>query len=95
MEEAVSAERDGADYVFFGPIFATPSKLAFGPPLGVKRLSEVCRRVRIPVLAIGGVEAENAHECFLAGAAGIAAIRLFQQSISDLSAVVARLREGS
>lgn len=91
LAEARAAERDGADYIFFGPVLATPSKLAFGPPQGIARLEEVCRAVAIPVLAIGGISAENAGEAFRAGAAGIAAIRLFQQA-RDLSAVVARLR---
>jgi thiamine-phosphate pyrophosphorylase len=92
LEAARAAERAGADYIFFGPIFATPSKAAFGPPQGIERLSDVCRSVRIPVLAIGGVTVENAHSCFTAGAAGVAAIRLFQES-DDIPAVVKRLRE--
>jgi thiamine-phosphate pyrophosphorylase len=91
LAEAAEAERGGADYVIFGPVFATPSKAAFGPPQGVERLSEVCRAVRIPVLAIGGITLENAGECFGAGAAGVAAIRLFQEA-ADLARVVARLR---
>ncbi len=91
LEGAVAAERDGADYLFFGPIFPTPSKLAFGPPQGMEHLAEVCRRIRIPVLAIGGINEENARDCARAGAAGIAAIRLFQES-SNLADVVARLR---
>ncbi len=69
LTEAVDAERAGADYIFFGPVFATPSKLAYGPPQGISRLAEVCRAVRIPVLAIGGVTEENAADCFRAGAA--------------------------
>jgi thiamine-phosphate pyrophosphorylase len=95
IEEAIAGEKAGADYIFFGPIFATPSKLRFGPPLGTERLAEVCGRVRIPVLAIGGVNGENAADCFQAGAAGIAAIRLFQEAEdrAQLKAVLARLRK--
>lgn len=91
-EAARAAEGDGADYIFFGPVFATPSKAAFGAPQGIERLRDACRAVRIPVLAIGGVTVENAHSCLAAGAAGVAAIRLFQET-EDLSAVVKRLLE--
>ena len=91
VEAARAAERDGADYVFFGPVFATPGKVRFGPPQGLKRLEEVSRRVEIPVLAIGGITAENAGECIAAGAAGIAAIRMFQEA-GDLPALAAGLR---
>lgn len=91
-EGARAAEGAGADYIFFGPVFATPSKAAFGAPQGIERLREACRAVRIPVLAIGGVTVENAHSCFAAGAAGVAAIRLFQES-EVLSTVVKRVRE--
>jgi thiamine-phosphate pyrophosphorylase len=80
IESARAAERGGADYIFFGPVFATPSKVAFGAPQGTERLREVCASVGIPVLAIGGVNAENARECIAAGASGIAAIRLFQDA---------------
>jgi len=92
VEAAREADVTGADYIFFGPVFATPSKAAFGAPQGIERLREVCRAVRIPVLAIGGVTVENANSCFAAGVAGVAAIRLFQES-EDVSAVVSRLRE--
>jgi thiamine-phosphate pyrophosphorylase len=91
LESAGMAERGGADYIFFGPIFETPSKAAFGPPQGLDRLREVCASLKIPVLAIGGVNLENARACLAAGAAGIAAIRLFQES-ADAVELAARLR---
>jgi thiamine-phosphate pyrophosphorylase len=80
LEDARAAASDAADYLIFGPVFETPSKMKFGAPLGVERLREVCRDTRIPVLAIGGIDSANAAKCFEAGAAGIAAIRLFQDA---------------
>ena len=91
LAEAKAAEGDGAHYIFFGPVYSTPSKMQFGAPQGLVRLQEVCRAVRIPVLAIGGITLDNTHECLRAGAAGIAAIRLFQES-EDLRKVVSELR---
>jgi thiamine-phosphate pyrophosphorylase len=92
LEAAKSAAKNGADYLFFGPVFATPSKAAFGSPQGIERLADVCRAVSIPVLAIGGVTLENASSCFAAGASGIAAIRLFQDA-DDIAALVQALRK--
>ena len=86
LEEARQAERDGANYVFFGPLFETPSKKAFGKAQGIANLTEVCGAIRIPVIAIGGLNAGNAAHCIRAGAAGIAAIRMFQEA-SDLDAL--------
>jgi thiamine-phosphate pyrophosphorylase len=80
FDGAKAAVRDGADYIFFGPVFATPSKTKFGEPQGVKKLAEVCSAMRVPVLAIGGIMLENVRECIAAGASGIAAIRLFQEA---------------
>jgi thiamine-phosphate pyrophosphorylase len=92
MEAAKSAAGDGADYLFFGPVFTTPSKAAYGAPQGLERLAAVCRAVSIPVLAIGGVTSATASACFAAGASGIAAIRLFQEA-PDMLALVQSLRK--
>jgi thiamine-phosphate pyrophosphorylase len=81
LEEARKAESAKADYIFWGPVFETPSKLQFGAPQGLAKLAEVCRAVpNMKVVAIGGVNAENAASCIQAGASGIAAIRMFQES---------------
>jgi thiamine-phosphate pyrophosphorylase len=94
VEEAKLAESLGADYVFWGPVFDTPEKRKFGEPQGIGRLAEVCHHVSIPVIAIGGINEENAEECLRAGAAGVAAIRLFQEprDPSALSDLLSRLQ---
>jgi thiamine-phosphate pyrophosphorylase len=94
LEQARVAAGDGADYLIFGPVFETPSKMKFGASLGIERLREVCDEVRIPVLAIGGISLANAASCFEAGAAGIAAIRLFQEveSVQELRDRIGELR---
>lgn len=91
LEAAKSAASAGAGYVFFGPVFATPSKSPYGAPQGLERLAEVCASVTIPVIAIGGISMENAPECLSAGASGLAAIRLFQDS-TDPASIVRALR---
>jgi thiamine-phosphate pyrophosphorylase len=90
LESAQLADRSGADYLFFGPTFATPSKEPFGQPQGLERLAQICRAVTAPVLAIGGITLQSAESCLAAGAAGIAAIRLFQDA-SEPSRVVQTL----
>ncbi len=91
LDSARAAERDGADYLIFGPVFATPSKMKYGPPLGLDHLREICTAIRVPVLTIGGITLENAASCIQAGAAGIAAIRLYQEA-ENVDSIVARLK---
>ena len=92
LESARTAASDGASYIFLGPVFATPSKAKFGEPQGVKKLAEVCSAVSVPVIAIGGITLENAGQCISAGAAGIAAIRLFQDA-AEPSQVISTLKQ--
>ena len=74
MDEAMHAEAGGADYVVLGPLYETPSKLAFGPPLGLAKLEEVCRAVQVPIIGIGGVTVDRAGDVRRAGAFGVAVI---------------------
>jgi thiamine-phosphate pyrophosphorylase len=91
-EEARAAENAGANYVFFGPVFDTPSKRSFGPPLGLELLRDVCGAVETPVIAIGGANESTAADCIKAGARGIAAIRLIQEA-RDANALAATIDE--
>jgi thiamine-phosphate pyrophosphorylase len=83
------ANRDGADYVVFGPVFDTPSKRQFGSPVGLEQLAEVCRLSVIPVFAIGGVTRLSVPDVLRAGSHGIAVIG----SILDRDDVAAATRE--
>src|SRR6267143_3728974 len=74
VEEVLSAQLQGADYIVLGPIYETPSKQMFGPPLGIHTLEKACRLVRIPIIGIGGVTAARAREMRRAGAFGVAVI---------------------
>jgi thiamine-phosphate pyrophosphorylase len=76
--EAHAARDGGADFAVFGPVFDTPSKRAYGASLGTESLREATRALApFPLVALGGVDEENAAEVLRAGAAGVAGIRLF------------------
>jgi thiamine-phosphate pyrophosphorylase len=74
VAEARAAQKEGADELIFGPIFATPEKAGFGPPQGVDALRKVLDAVRIPIWAIGGINSRTAHELRGLPIAGVAAI---------------------
>ncbi len=74
LAEAKEAEAGGADFVVFGPVFETPSKASYGPPVGLDALRAARQALSIPVLAIGGIKAGNLAEVARAGADGFAVI---------------------
>ena len=83
LDEAIAAERDGGcDYLFFGTVFPSSSKPEGHRVAGVDALREVCARVTLPVLAIGGLTASTIGGLKQAGAAGVAAIGLFDDVAS-------------
>jgi len=92
LVELAEAEAGGADFVTFGPVFATPSKARYGPPVGVDALRAACGAARIPVFALGGVGAQNAGEVVAAGAAGVAAISAIAAA-ADPGKAVAELED--
>ena len=84
--ERAASER--ADFAVFAPVFEK-NDVPGATPSGLDGLREACRQ-KIPVLALGGITLKNARACLDVGAAGIAAIRLFQ--LNDVAEVVRRLR---
>ncbi len=74
VEQAAAAQRGGADFITFGPVFETPSKKAYGAPLGLQKLGEAARALDIPVFAIGGIKTWNIKSVMAAGAFGAALI---------------------
>ena len=86
LVDVEGAECQGADFALYGPVFEKQGAQI----TGLEGLRRACRR-KIPVLALGGVTIANAVACFAAGAAGIAAIRLFQEN--NISEVVRKLHQ--
>jgi len=96
MEEAVKAEEQGADFITFGPVYRTPSKMRYGEPVGLDALREVAEKLTIPVFGLGGIKADNLTETLQAGAYGIALISAVIASEDPEAAVheiVAKVKE--
>jgi thiamine-phosphate diphosphorylase len=92
VEEGQAAEREGADYLGVGAVYATATKADAGAPVGLARLREIRRAVRLPLVGIGGITPDNAAAVIQAGASGVAVITAVTQA-DDMAAAVRRIRE--
>ncbi len=86
-EEALQSEKEGADFVVLGPVYETPSKRQYGPPLGVDVIREAVRHCTIPVYAIGGMTPARVENVMASGAAGVAVVSSIFQAASPREAV--------
>lgn len=84
--------KNDVSFVTLGPIFFTPSKAGYGSPIGLDVLERVCQESTVPVLALGGIDRGNYSQCLESGAAGIAAIRLFQNSGKTLKRLIEEIK---
>ena len=91
VDEAISAA--GADYLIAGTVFASSSKPASAPLLGIEALRSIAKAVDLPVLAIGGIAGDRIGEVAAAGAAGFAAIGVFMASHFDADCAACRVVE--
>jgi thiamine-phosphate pyrophosphorylase len=87
LDDAVDAESRGADWLVFGPVYDTPSKRRYGAPQGLDALAKVAGRVRLPVIAIGGITPARVAEVCAAGAFGVAAIAAILDAPAPADAV--------
>jgi thiamine-phosphate pyrophosphorylase len=74
LEDAIAAEKGGADYLGVSPIYATPTKTDTAAPLGLEGLREIRKRVRIPLVGIGGLNRQNSADVIRNGADGVAVV---------------------
>lgn len=74
LKEARDAQNEGADFLTFGPVYPTRSKLRYGTPVGTTTLKRVCSKINIPVFALGGINASKIDEVLNAGAYGVSMI---------------------
>ncbi|HEX9020042.1 MAG TPA: thiamine phosphate synthase, partial [Nitrospirota bacterium] len=74
LDEALEAEKSGADFITFGPVFHTLSKMQYGNPVGLKSLISVKEVVSIPIFGLGGIKSGNLNSIFQSGAYGISLI---------------------
>ncbi len=91
LDQAMAAEREGADYIGVGPLFATPTKPDY-LPVGLQLIAQVAERVHVPQFCIGGVNGTTLPEVLAAGARRVVIVSDLLRS-TDIPAYGARIRE--
>lgn len=91
LKQAIQAEREGVDYISIGPIFKTPTKPGYRPA-GLKVLSETCQRLKLPIVAIGGINTDNIESVREAGARLIAVVRAICKA-RNVAQAIAKLND--
>lgn len=91
LSQAQEAMDGQADFIVFGPIFTTPSKVEYGPPQGLTQLEQMVQAVNLPIIAIGGINSNNLSSVQQAGAHGVAMIRAVLEA-GDPTAATQQLR---
>jgi thiamine-phosphate pyrophosphorylase len=92
VDTALAAQAAGADYIGVGPVYPTASKIDARPVIGLEHLLSICRAVRVPVIAIGGIDDSRVPAVMAAGAAGVAVISAVAGAL-DPRAATARIKE--
>ncbi len=90
LAQAIAAEKEGADYIGVGPIFATPTKPAYGQ-VGLALIGQVRASIRVPFVCIGGIDAENLKDVLAAGGRCVAVVRAVSGA-GDPAAAAAALK---
>ncbi len=93
VDDAVRAEAEGADYIGVSPVFSTPTKTDTSRPLGLEGLGLIRAAVKTPLVAIGGINLENAGEVIGAGADGLAVVSAIVAADSPRGAALALRQE--
>jgi thiamine-phosphate pyrophosphorylase len=91
LNAARSAQKSGADFITFGPVFFTPSKAAYGSPVGLELLAEAAGTLNIPVFGLGGINESNILKVMAAGAHGIALLSAIMAAEQPRSVVASIL----
>lgn len=92
VEDAVKAEKGGADYISVSPVFATPTKTDTAPPLGLEGIQTIRQHVQIPIVGVGGLNKDNCADVIRSGADGVAVVSAIV-SADDPEKAARELRE--
>ena len=92
LQQALQAEKDGADYINIGPIFSTKTKEGMGRSLGPEAISEISSQIKIPFTVMGGINEDNIEQVLAKGARRVAMVTAITKA-ADIAAKVKSLKE--